>query len=153
MLPAGSLPASALPSRMLATGMASAASAANPSTAIRAGRRCTNRAQRVQAPGPLLTERRRPIRHRFTLCPAKPSSAGSRVTAASTATATASDDPRANPLRNDRPMSNMPSSEMTTVHPANTTARPAVLIASTTAACGSPRRASASRYRVTMSKA
>ena len=51
-----------------------------------------------------------------------------------TSTVTAA--PVANPLMNDRPMMNMPSSEMTTVAPANTTARPAVSMATTVARAG-----------------
>ena len=46
-----------------------------------------------------------------------------------------------------------PSSAITTVVPANSTARPAVSRASTTAASGSRPEASASRKRVTMKSA
>ena len=66
--------------------------------------------------------------------PAKPSSAGSSVSAASTATSTAVDVPIARPWRNDMPISSMPSSEIITVQPAKATARPAVPNASTIAA-------------------
>ncbi len=79
------------------------------------------------------------------LRPTNPSEAGSNVTAASTATITAEEVPSANPFKNDSPISSIPSNEIITVTPANTTARPAVSIASIVAANGSPVRRSASR--------
>ena len=48
---------------------------------------------------------------------------------AATVTATVTDAVMPSPLTNPIPMSSMPSSEMTTVKPANTTERPAVSIA------------------------
>ena len=68
---------------------------------------------------------------------AKPSSAGSSVTEAIIVTSTVTAAPVARPLMKPRPMMNMPSSEMTTVNPANTTARPAVSSA-TTVDCSGP---------------
>ena len=47
----------------------------------------------------------------------------------------------------------MPRIDTMTVQPAKVTARPAVVIASTTAASGERSRPSASRYRVTMKRA
>ena len=85
--------------------------------------------------------------------PTSPSIAGSSVTAATTATSTAVEVPRAKPCRKLRPISSSPSSEIMTVQPANTTARPAVPIASMVAAWGSRPRCSAARYRVTMNRA
>ncbi len=72
-----------------------------------------------------------------TLRWAKPSSAGSRVTEAIIVTSTVTAAPVARPLMNDRPMMNMPSSEITTVTPANMTARPAVSSATTVDCSGS----------------
>ena len=71
------------------------------------------------------------------LVPTKPSSAGSRVTAASTVTATTDAAPMPSPLMKASPIASMPSRAMMTVSPANTTARPAVSIAVTTAVSGS----------------
>ena len=85
--------------------------------------------------------------------PTNPSMAGSNVIAAATAITTASDVPTARPWRKLSPISSMPSTETMTVKPANTTARPEVVIASSTAASGEPVRCSASRYRVTMKSA
>ncbi len=67
-------------------------------------------------------------RHRVTSTrwPAKPRSAGSRVRDATAVTATTVAAAAASPVMNARPMRTMPSSEMTTVVPANATARPAV---------------------------
>ena len=73
--------------------------------------------------------------------------------AASTATAAASDVPTARPCRKLRPIRSIPSTEIMTVNPAKTTARPDVAIASITAASGDPVRCSAVRYRVTMKSA
>ncbi len=50
-------------------------------------------------------------------------------------------------------MRSIPSTEIMTVNPAKTTARPEVAIASITAASGDPVRWSAVRYRVTMKRA
>ena len=61
--------------------------------------------------------------------PAKPSKAGSRVSEATRVIATTTAMPIAMPETKLNCMMSMPSSEMTTVEPANTTARPAVFIA------------------------
>ncbi len=58
--------------------------------------------------------------------PAKPTSAGSSVSDAATVTATTDAAPIARPVTKVTPMRSMPSSEMTTVVPANSTDRPAV---------------------------
>ena len=63
------------------------------------------------------------------LSPAKPRSAGSSVIDATTVTATVSEAVMPRPPTNPMPMSSMPSSEITTVTPANTTERPAVSMA------------------------
>ena len=88
------------------------------------------------------------------LRPTKPSTAGSSVTDASivrstpVAAATASADVRSVPI------TNSPSTEITTVPPANSTARPAVSMASIDGILRwSCRPASALRYRVTMNSA
>src|SRR5258708_1292340 len=52
-----------------------------------------------------------------------------------------------------RPSRNRPSSDSTTVEPANTTARPDVAIAVTTAASGADPECRAFRYRVTRNSA
>ena len=61
--------------------------------------------------------------------------------------------PIAMPRMNDRPTRNRPSTEITTVPPANSTARPLVSIEWTTAVSGSMPSCRASRYRVLMNKA
>ena len=62
--------------------------------------------------------------------PAKPSSAGSSVSDAATVMATTDGRADGQALHErDTPMSSMPSSEMTTVMPANSTERPAVSMA------------------------
>ena len=58
--------------------------------------------------------------------PMTASSAGTNVTAAATAMATVSELATAKPFRNSMPISSRPSSETTTVPPANTIARPLV---------------------------
>ncbi len=79
----------------------------------------------------------RPTEKRSIVRPANPRSAGSRVIEASITTATVTDVPTASPLTKSTPIRNRPRIEMTTVQPANTTARPAVSIARTTARSGS----------------
>ncbi len=61
--------------------------------------------------------------------PANPNKAGSRVSDANRVNATTTAMPIAIPEMKPSCMTSMPSSEMTTVDPANTTARPAVSIA------------------------
>ena len=67
---------------------------------------------------------------------ARPSSAGSRVTELIIVSSTVAAAPRPRPETIRMPMSSMPSSEITTVIPANTTARPAVPAAASIAARG-----------------
>ena len=61
--------------------------------------------------------------------PANPNRAGNRVSDASRVIATTTAMPMAMPETKPSCMTSMPSSEITTVVPANTTARPAVFIA------------------------
>ena len=75
-----------------------------------------------------------------TRSPTKPSSAGSSVTEAIIVKSTVIDAPTAMPFMKLTPMINMPRSEITTVVPANNTARPAVSTASAVAAAQSPPR-------------
>ena len=70
------------------------------------------------------------------LRPTKPSSAGSSVTDANIVVSTPIEMPMATPRIIDVFISSRPSTEMTTVVPANSTARPAVSSACTTAAFG-----------------
>ena len=65
--------------------------------------------------------------------PVNPRTAGSSVTAAVITARTAAMAPKASPYTNEAPSSVMPSSEITTVHPANTTARPEMANADATA--------------------
>ena len=71
------------------------------------------------------------------LRPTKPSSAGSSVTDASIVMSTPIEMPMATPRMIDVFMSSRPSTEITTVVPAKSTARPAVSIACTTLRSGS----------------
>ena len=87
------------------------------------------------------------------LLPTKPSTAGSSVTAASIVISTPSEMPIARPCTAGTSISSIPSTAMTTVVPANTTERPAVSSASTTALSGWWPSRSACRYRVTISSA
>ena len=68
-------------------------------------------------------------------------------------TATTEAAPMASPWMNPTPMSSMPSSEMTTVTPANRTERPAVSMAILTESRTLWPARSCSRYRVAMSRA
>lgn len=68
-----------------------------------------------------------------TRAPAKPNRAGSNVTEATMVTATTLAAPTARPVTKLMFITSMPSSEMTTVVPANTTARPDVSMATTVA--------------------
>ena len=65
--------------------------------------------------------------------PTKPRTAGNSVIEASIVTTTASEAPMARPRTKLMPIANMPSSETTTMQPANTTALPDVTIERTTA--------------------
>ena len=79
------------------------------------------------------------------LAPAKPSIAGSSVTAASIVIATVTAAPTAIPVTNGNCMISMPSNEMITASPAKTTERPAVSIAVTVDSSGERPTASPSR--------
>jgi hypothetical protein len=85
--------------------------------------------------------------------PTSDKSAGNSVIAAMTATATAVAVPHARPVRKLRRTRRSPRSEIMTVTPANTTDRPAVRMASSIASITLAPRASAERWRVTMSNA
>ena len=85
--------------------------------------------------------------------PAKPRRAGSSVSEATAVTATTVAAAAASPVTNARPMRTMPSSEMTTVVPANATARPAVSRATTVASSIEAPLCRFSRNRVTMNSA
>jgi hypothetical protein len=87
------------------------------------------------------------------LRPAKPRTAGSSVTDAHMMTRTTRTAENARPGVNGWFISSMPSSEMTTVMPANITARPAVAIEVSTARRGSWPSARLLRNRVTMNRA
>jgi len=67
------------------------------------------------------------------LRPVKPRNAGSRVTAAIIVTSTVTDVAMATPVISRCPMTTRPSNAITTVVPANSTARPAVVMALTVA--------------------
>lgn len=84
---------------------------------------------------------------------AKPSRAGSRVSEAIIVNATTTAAPMARPDTKLSCMINMPSNEMTTVVPANSTARPAVSIAITVEASMLCPLWRFSRNRVTMNRA
>ena len=119
------------------------------------GRRWMNRLQRYQRDASyertlLLTNG---TCRRSMLRPAKPRMAGSRVTDAAITTSTASTTVNANPFMAGWPISRMPSMEMTTVRPANSTARPAVAIAVCVAPRASWPSARLLRNRVTISSA
>ena len=118
------------------------------------GRRCTTRLHRnhiVCSTG--FGSLRRRTEKRSMVRPANPSIAGSSVIDASITMATVTDVPTARPFTKSTPMRNRPRSEITTVMPANTTARPAVSIARTTACSGSSPSSRPCRYRVTMNSA
>ncbi len=85
--------------------------------------------------------------------PAKPSTAGSRVIATSTATTTAAEAARPITVRNGTPATASPASAATTVSPANTTALPAVALARAAASSGSRPSARWRRCRETMNRA
>ncbi len=77
--------------------------------------------------------------------PTSPSKAGSRVSEPTIISSTPITDASATPCTKLRPMRNSPISEMITVMPANSTARPLVSIASTTESSTSRPRRSPSR--------
>ena len=135
--PSGRCPSRRWPGASPAPARPEASRTAKPPKAKRLGWRWTKRLQRCHIVSVRFIDRRRCTDNWSMWLPAKPSSAGSRVSAATTATSTAVDVPMARPWKNDMPISNMPSREMTTVQPAKATARPAVPNASTIA-CSAP---------------
>ena len=124
---------------MESIGIANTSSTSSPAIAEIHGWCCTTRLHRYQtlrfavvsAVALRRTEKRSIER------PTKPRSAGTSVIDASMTTATVTDAPMARPITKSTPMMNRPSREMTTVVPANSTARPAVSMERTVAACGS----------------
>ena len=110
-------------------------------TAKTAGLRSTVPDQRAHSPagtggGSPGGRSARRCRRLSTRIPNTPSSAGSRVTAASTVNTTVSAEAIARPFRKLTPRTRMPSSAMHTVLPANRTARPEVSMALTAASSG-----------------
>ena len=142
----GSLPESATPRRSERNGIARISRTRRPPTSAAHGRRCNERAQRAHTVWSGSTRFFAPGSANLSIVwPTNPSTAGSSVTAAAITNSTASDAPTARPRMNDTPITKSPSSEITTVPPANSTARPLVSIAWTTARCGSTPSCSASR--------
>ena len=129
------------PSSRSVAGIANAPRPITVTSSTATGRRVTNRAHRRPAdmrPAASGSPARRPgIRPPRTRRPAKPSSAGSSVSAIATASTTVN--AAANPIwvRNGMSTTNSPASAITTVSPANTTADPAVPTARPTASSGS----------------
>ena len=137
--------------------MASTAMTAAAVTAKTAGLRSTVPDQRAHSPaepgaGAPAASRRR-CRRLSTRIPNTPSSAGSRVTAASTVNTTVSAEATARPFRKLTPRTRMPSSAMHTVLPANRTARPEVSMALTAASSGVSPACKPRRCLVTMKSA
>ena len=130
----------------------------NAKAAKIAGRRPRIRVQRAHSgdsssvvSSPARTARR--SRRRGTRPPTAPNSAGSSVSAAITVNATTTAAATATPYRKLTPSANIPSIAITTIIPANSTARPEVSIASTTASSRLTPRRVACRKRVTMNSA
>ena len=126
-------------------------------TARIVGLRSTVLAQRAHmpaAPGAGAPEAsRRRCRRLSTRIPKTPSSAGSRVTAASTVKTTVSAEATARPFRKLTPRTKMPSRAMHTVLPANSTARPELSMALTAACSGVSPDCRPRRCLVTMNRA
>ena len=151
---AGSVPASALPSSIEKTGIARTMSTAAEMIAAGQGRRWIKRLHAAQNPVPGGLVLPSPgMRKRSTRRPILLSIAGSSVSDASIVSRTASEDATAGPYRNETPRANIPSSAITTVAPANSTARPEVSIALRTASRTSSPSRSPARKRVTMNRA
>ena len=92
-------------------------------------------------------------RPQSTRCPMTASSAGSSVTAVTTAPTTVIAAPRPSLVTNGMPTTARPEIETATVSPAKRTARPAVLVAVTAACFGVSPSARAERNRVRMNSA
>ena len=150
----GSVPASAEPSCIESTGIASTSSRPAEATAAGHGWRWMNRLQANQNPVPSGRARPSPgTRQRSTPRPTRLSIAGSSVREASIVSSTATDEASAGAYRNCTPSANMPSSAITTVAPANSTARPAVSMASSTASSTPSPIRNPARNRVTTKSA
>ncbi len=152
VLPGGSLPASLKPRSIDRAGIAMTSMTASPATTAGHGWRPTKRAQRAHIPSSAAGRARRRD-GRPTRLPTYASNAGSIVRLASMVSSTASADATASPSRKLRPSTTMPSSAMITVVPANSTARPAVSIATIVAGATSAPDRRLSRKRVTMKRA
>jgi hypothetical protein len=130
----GLLPASEEPRRRENTGNVRTPMSTIATADSSPGRRWTTLAQRCHTP-PLLgvpAAVRRRSRRLSVRIPRMPSRAGSRVIAASTVATTVVAEAMAMPFRKLMPSTSMPSRAITTVAPANSTARPEVSIALTT---------------------
>ena len=152
----GSLPASVKASRIENSGTANNSSTARAARPVVHGWRCTVRLQRYQNPlsdGGAPETRTPGMRRRSIARPAKPNMAGSKVSAAAITRTTAAMALTARPCMNGRLSRNSPHSEMTTVMPANSTARPDVPSETATASRGSRPSDRPCRYRVTMNSA
>ena len=141
------------------TGLRSGATAKLASSTTTATGKVTTISAGIPSPTPTRATATRPaaIRPRqrvtSTRSPAKPSSAGSSVSEATSVIATTTAMPMARPETKLSCMISMPSSEMTTVVPANTTARPAVSIAISVESSMLWPLCRFSRNRVTMNRA
>jgi hypothetical protein len=156
----GSLPWSEEPRRIESVGISSTPMITTAASASSFGRFSTTFDQRAHTPvgspvtGPDSRSVRRPLREITRMAMAgKPSSAGSRVSEASTTTATAIAAPTPEPDRKLICVVSMPSSAMQTVVPAKTTARPEVSRAWTTAFSWLRPARTPLRNRVTMNSA
>jgi hypothetical protein len=96
------------------------------------------------------TRRRKGTLRRSTLWPRSPSTAGSSELAISTVVSTPSALPMPSLVMKSRPKNARPLTEMATVRPANSTARPAVEAASAAASRGGRPSCRNCRKRVTM---
>ena len=153
---AGLEPASLEPSCTVKTGMARITRKTTAVPPVIHGRRVTQRpkravAERSRAASESSRWRRKGGRPLSTRWPSLPRIAGSRVTAASTATRTVIDAPRPIVVMKSRPSRASAEIEIATVTPAKITARPAVEAARVAASIGSRPSWRAWRKRVTMS--
>ena len=148
-------PASAEPSRIENSGITRRPTTASPASPAVHGRRWITRLHRNHSdvrPGRSNRESRG-SRNRSMFRPANPRTAGRSVIEASIVTNTAAAPPTAIPWTKSNPISRMPRNDTTTTIPANTTARPDVVMASAVASSGSSPSRSPARYRVTMNSA
>ena len=156
VVPSGFEPASLEPSCTVRTGMARISRNTTAVPPVIQGRRVTQRPKRAVAERSRDASEssrwgrkgRRPLSTRW---PSLARIAGSRVTAAITATSTVIDAPRPILVMKSRPSTARAEIEMATVTPAKITARPAVEAAVVAASIGSRPSWSAWRKRLTMS--